>query len=307
MKKRPIKDVAASVHRRLLNVARQANRPFNDLLQYYADERWLYRLSQSQYSERFILKGALMLLVWDTPVRRPTRDIDLLGRVSNDLESIRSAISEVCRTAVEEDGLVFDADNVTTERITEDADYEGVRARFRGHLGNSRIAMQIDIGFGDEITPGPVGIVYPTILDHPSAELRAYNRETAVAEKLEAMVKLGELNSRMKDFFDIWLLAEHFEFDGQTLAECVRRTFQQRQTQLHPEPICLTEGFSIDLAKTDQWEALVRRGRLSDAPTGFPKVVEHVRAFLRPLMSAIAEEQDVDMRWPPGGPWQPQS
>ncbi|MBN2560497.1 MAG: nucleotidyl transferase AbiEii/AbiGii toxin family protein [Phycisphaerae bacterium] len=307
MKKRSIKDVAASVHRRLLNVARQTNRPFNDLLQYYADERWLYRLSQSQYSDRFILKGALMLLVWDTPVMRPTRDIDLLGRVSNDLESIRSAIAEVCQAPVEDDGLIFDADNVTTERITEDADYEGVRARFRGHLGNSRIAMQIDIGFGDEITPGPVGIVYPTILDHPSAELRAYNRETAVAEKLEAMVKLGELNSRMKDFFDIWLLAENFEFNGQTLAESVRRTFERRQTQLDSEPICLTDSFSRNSVKADQWDAFVRRGRLSNAATGFPEVIEHVRAFLKPLMSAIAEEQVVDMRWPPGGPWQPQS
>jgi predicted nucleotidyltransferase component of viral defense system len=258
--KRPITNVAASVHRRLLNVGRQTDRPFNDLVQYYADERWLYRLSQSQHCDRFILKGALMLLVWNAPIMRPTRDIDLLGRVSNDMESIRSLIAEVCETPVEDDGLVFDAGGVTTERIAEDADYEGVRAKFPARLSNTRIAMQIDIGFSDVITPGSVEITYPTILDHPAVKLHAYNRETAVAEKLEAMVKLGELNSRMKDFFDIWLLASGFEFDGRTLAESVLRTFERRKTRLEIQPICLTERFATESSKETQWKAFIRRG-----------------------------------------------
>lgn len=249
MTKRPVKNVAGSVHQRLLDVARKADRRFNDLVQHYAGERWLYRLSQSQHGERFVLKGALLLLVWDTPITRPTRDIDLLGRVSNDLDSIRSVIAEVCETSVEDDGLVFDTTGVTTERIAEDADYEGVRAKFHARLGNTRIAMQIDIGFSDVITPGPVRISYPTILGQPTPNLHAYNRETAVSEKFEAMVKLGELNSRMKDFFDIWLLAGSFNFDGRTLAESIRRTFEQRQTPVEAEPICFTDKFAMDPSK----------------------------------------------------------
>ncbi len=305
MTKRQITNVAGSVHRRLLNIAKQTDRRFNDLVQYYADERWLYRLSQSQYGERFVLKGALMLLVWKTPVMRPTRDIDLLGRTSNDLESVRSVIAEVCQTPVEDDGLVFDASSVTTERIAEDADYEGVRAKFRGRLGNTRIAMQIDIGFSDVITPGSVQITYPAILDQPVVCLQAYNRETVVAEKLEAMVKLAELNSRMKDFFDIWLLAGSFDFDGHTLTEAVRRTFERRQTQLEAEPICFTDPFAKNPAKQTQWNAFVRRSHLAGAPAEFSGVVEQVRSFLRPLAAAIAEGQDFRTHWPPAGPWSP--
>jgi len=303
MTKRQIKNVAGSVHRRLLNIAKQTDRRFNDLVQYYADERWLYRLSQSQHGERFVLKGALMLLVWKTPVMRLTRDIDLLGRISNDLESIRSVIAEVCQAPVEDDGLVFDANNVTTERIAEDADYEGVRAKFHGRLGNTRIAMQIDIGFSDIITPGSVEITYPVVLDQPPAHLHAYNRETVVAEKLEAMVKLGELNSRMKDFFDIWLLAGNFDFDGRTLGEAVRRTFERRQTRLEPDPICFTETFATDPSKVVQWKAFIRRSRLSDVPEEFPGIIENVRSFLRPVVSALAAGREFDLRWSPGGPW----
>ena len=191
---------------------------------------------------------------------------------------------------------------MTTERIAEDADYEGIRAKFRVRLGTTRIAMQVDIGFSDVITPGAVKIIYPTILDHSPIPLCAYNRETVVAEKLEAMVKLGELNSRMKDFFDIWLLAGRFEFDGQTLADAVPRTFERRQTQLEPEPICLSEAFAMDSSRAVQWKAFIRRGRLSDAPAEFSKTIEQVRAFLQPLVSTLAAERDFDMRWPPGGP-----
>ncbi len=305
MTKGPIKDVARSVHQRLLNVARETGRPFNDVVQYYADERWLHRLSKSSHGGRFVLKGALMLLVWDTPITRPTRDIDLLGMVSNDLESIRSQMAEVCRTPVEDDGLVFDAEGVTTERIAEDADYEGVRAKFRAHLGTNRIAMQIDIGFSDVITPGPVRITYPTILDQPAADLQAYNRETVVAEKFEAMVKLGELNSRMKDFFDIWLLARNFEFDGRVMAEAIRRTFERRGTPLEAKPLCFMDEFAVAPSKVAQWSAFVRRTRLADAPAEFPEVVEYARVFLRSPVTALMDAWEFDMRWPPGGPWQP--
>ncbi len=304
MTKRQIKNVTGSVHQRLLNIARQTDRRFNDLVQYYADERWLYRLAQSQHGERFVLKGALMLIVWKTPVMRPTRDIDLLGRVSNDLESVRSVIAEICQTPVEDDGLVFDANSVATERIAEDADYEGVRAKFLGRLGNTRIAMQIDIGFSDVITPGSVPITYPAILDYPAARIQAYNRETVIAEKLEAMVKLGELNSRMKDFFDIWLLAGNFVFDGRTLADAVRRTFEQRQTRLEAEPVCFTDPFAKNPAKQTQWSAFVRRSHLANAPPEFSGVIEHVRSFLQPLVFVLVERNESPGHWRRGGPWE---
>ena len=305
MTKRQITNVAASVHRRLLNIARGSDRPFNDLVQLYAAERWLYRLGQSPYGERFILKGALMLLVWKAPVVRPTRDIDLLGRVSNELRSVRSVITEICRTPVQDDGLVFGANGVTTERIAEDADYAGVRAKFRGMLDTTRIAMQVDIGFSDVITPGATEISYPAILDQPRAQLHAYNRETVVAEKLEAMVSLGELNSRMKDFFDVWLLARNFDFEGGTLSEAVRRTFRQRRTNVDAELSCLAETFGADVAKGVQWEAFIRRSRLPDTRAAFSHVVQQVRMFLRPVVSTLAGGREFEMHWPAGGPWQP--
>lgn len=198
-----VKNVGASVHQRLKNASKESKRSFNDLVQYYAQERWLYRLSQSRHENLFILKGALMLVAWRAPILRATRDIDLLARTGNDLESIKSIVSEIYQTEVEEDGVVFDPESVTTIRIAEDADYEGVRASFTGRLTTTQLAMQIDMGFSDVVTPGPVEINYPAILDYPAPVLRAYNRETAIAEKFEAMISLGRLNSRMKDFFDV--------------------------------------------------------------------------------------------------------
>jgi predicted nucleotidyltransferase component of viral defense system len=296
---------AASVHQRLLNLAKSSGRPFNELLQFYAIERFLYRLAQSQYRDRLVLKGALMLLVWKTPVTRPTRDIDLLARISNDLESVRSAIADICRQAVEDDGLVFEASTVTTGRIAEDADYEGVRARFQGHLGKARIAMQIDLGFSDVITPAPVSISYPAMLGHASADLLAYSRETVVAEKLEAMVMLGQLNSRMKDFFDLWLLARTQQFEGRILADAISRTFARRQTPVVADPVCFTDDFATDAAKMTQWAAFVRNGKLSDAPASFQEVVTTVRIFLQPALEAVIAKNEFSTRWRGSGAWTP--
>lgn len=302
---KPVKNVAASVHHRLLNVAKQTSRPFNEIAQYYAIERWLYRLAKSDSREHLVLKGALMLLVWKTSVTRPTRDIDLLARTSNDLESVRLLITEVCELSVENDGMAFDPSSVTTGRIAEDADYEGVRARFLALLGNTRIHMQIDIGFSDVITPNSIAITYPTILGHPAPELRAYNRETAIAEKFEAMVSLGELNSRMKDFFDVWLLAESFDFDGSALTDAIRETFARRRTKLDSEPICFTRRFTHDPAKSKQWTAFLRRSLLAGTPSNFSEVVEQLRLFLQPAATALVNGKPFDLRWRRCGPWLP--
>ena len=299
----PIKNMAASVHQRLLNAAKESTRTFNELLQYYAIERFLFRLSKSEYEDRFVLKGALTMLVWKSPVTRPTRDIDLLGRIGNDLESVRSVIAAICEQQVDADGLVFDPASVRTERIAEDADYHGVRAKFRGSLGKAQIAMQIDIGFSDVVTPAPESITFPTILDLPAAQLRAYTRETVVAEKFEAMVKLGVLNSRMKDFFDIWLLAQNYEFNGAVLANAIARTFEQRGTAIVSDPVCFTTDFALNQSKAAQWKAFLRNGRLVDVPTEFNEVIDRVMSFLQPVVEILAAGSSFNHIWLPPGPW----
>ena len=232
-----IKNVAASVRQRLLNRAKETNRPFDELLQYYAMERFLYRLSISKHCDKFVLKGALMFVVWEGPRSRATRDIDLAGRTKNSIENLVAIVKEVCGVDAEPDGMEFQPSNVIGERIKEDADYEGVRIRFIGHLGQARAAIQIDIGFGDMITPDPIDIDYPVLLDMPAPKLKGYPRETVVAEKFQAMVFLGMINTRMKDFHDIWLLAHQFDFDGKLLGAAVKETFAHRKTELTLEPV----------------------------------------------------------------------
>ena len=282
--KKDVKNVAASVRQRLLNRARETNRPFDELLQYYAMERFLYRLSQSDYSSVLILKGALMFVVWDAPRSRVTRDIDLLGHLQNSIENVVDMIKEVCQLKVESDGLVFAPDTVEGVRIKEDADYEGVRVRFLGGLERTRIHMQIDFGFGDTVFPIPEIVEYPTILDMLPPKLIGYPRETVVAEKFEAMVNLGMLNSRLKDFYDLWLLANQFDFDGQKLTRAVKETFSHRATSLASDPIALTGEFSRDPVKKVQWSAFLRKTRLEYAPKDLTQVVATLRVFLPPII-----------------------
>jgi hypothetical protein len=236
MKRRMIKDVAASVRRLLLNEARASARPFNEILQYFAMERFLYRLSRSPHTEKFVLKGALMLVAWKVSLTRPTMDIDLLGHVANDIDRLVGVVKEIRGQDVEPDGLVFDPASVHGERIAEEAEYEGVRVRFRGKLGAARVSMQIDVGFGDAVVPGPVMGDYPTILDHPAPRIRGYTRESTVAEKFHTMVRRGLLNSRMRDFFDVWILSGQFDFDGSVLLAAIRETFSRRGVEVPAVP-----------------------------------------------------------------------
>jgi len=301
----PLKNIGASVHQRLKNAAKDSGRLFNDLAQYYALERWLYRLSKSRHAESFVLKGALMLVAWRAPLLRATRDIDLLARTKNDLDSIKTIIAEICLEKVPEDGVVFDPDSVTTERIAKDADYEGVRAQFRGYLATTRLAMQIDMGFSDVVTPAPVEIRYPAILNYPAPLLRAYNRETAIAEKFEAMVSLGRLNSRMKDFFDIWLLASTSDFGGLDLSAAISATFSRRNTPIVSEPQAFETDFALDSSKQAQWAGFLKRMRPSEAPTKFAAAVDFIRSFLQPINTALANNAAFSMEWKHPGPWIP--
>jgi len=295
--------MVASIHQRLLNVSRQSSRRFNDLVIHYAIERFLYRLSRSAYADRIVLKGGLMLNVWNTPVTRITRDIDLLGKLSNDPETIAQVVRAVCVLAVDDDGLQFDPASVVTTRIAEDADYEGVRAIFRGHFGKMPLAMQVDFGFSDVVTPAPTEIAYPTVLDHPPARRLAYNRETAVAEKFQAMVKLGELNSRMRDFFDVWVLAQSFSFDESLLAAAIGSTFMRRTTELQVAPACFHEAFAAAPAKAAQWKGFLRTAQVGDAPAELPGVIARVRDFLGPVAEAMVAGREHSRQWQPGGPW----
>jgi hypothetical protein len=186
--RRKSKNIAASVRQRLLNKARETGRPFGELLQYFAMERFLYRLSKSHYADNFVLKGALMLTVWEAPLTRPTMDIDLLGRIDNSIETIVRVTGEICRQEVEPDGIDFDIATIEAKRIAEDTDYEGIRVRFRGSLDTARIVIQLDIGFGDIVIPSPEPTNYPTLLDLPAPRLRGYTRESTVAEKSELLL-----------------------------------------------------------------------------------------------------------------------
>ncbi len=294
-------NIATSVRQRLLNRAKGDRRPFNELLQYYAMERFLYRLSQSAHADRFILKGALMLRVWRAPEVRPTMDIDMLGRTSNEEADIIARIRDIMTVDVEADGLAFDPGSIRAERITADADYEGIRIRFLGALGSARIHMQTDIGFGDVVYPEPQKSEFPTMLNSPAPRLLCYTRESTVAEKFEAMVKLGMLNSRMKDFYDIWLLSKQFDFNGAGLAEAVRLTFERRGTVLSTEIDAFTEPFIS--SKQTQWAAFWKRLEQNHVPASFAEIVAQVDRFLSPILVPYAESKAKPTNWVAPGPW----
>jgi hypothetical protein len=295
------RNIPASVRQRILNRAKSDRRPFNELLQYYAMERFLYRLSQSAHADRFILKGALMLRIWRSPELRPTMDIDMLGKTSNKEADIIAQIRDILTMDVEADGLDFDADFIQAERITEDADYEGIRIRFRGALDSARINMQVDIGFGDVVYPEPEKLELPTMLDSPAPRLLCYSRESSIAEKFEAMVKLGVLNSRMKDFYDIWLLSRQFDFDGVTLAEAIRLTFERRGTALPTEIEAFTEPF-INV-KQIQWTTFWKRLQQNHVPVSFREVTTAVDGFLAPVVATISSGKPSPTNWIASGPW----
>lgn len=296
------RDLSASVRQRLLNRARAEGRPFQELLQYFAMERFLYRLARSSFADQFILKGALLLTAWKASVTRPTIDIDLAGRTSNDLSHLRNIIAELCRLNTEPDGVEFDPSSIEVQRIKEDAEYEGVRVRFHATLAKARIPMQIDVGFGDVIVPKPIEIEYPAMLEFPPPVLRAYPKETVVAEKLEALVVLGLLNSRIKDYYDLALLAHMYPFEGSVLVDAMKATFHHRRTTMEANPVGLTVAFSADPARAMQWRAFVRRSRL-DSNWELEKIVDQVRLFVSQPLAAAAEGRPFDLNRRPGGPW----
>lgn len=274
---------AASIHARLLNRAKQRGEDFNLLLTRYGIERFLYRLSQLPAREVLLLKGALLFDLWFDVPHRPTRDADFLGFGPQDAEALATTIRDICRVAAD-DGMVFDQGSISVEEIREDARYGGLRVRLLGRLGNARVTLQVDVGYGDAVTPGPEEAAYPTLLeDMPAPRLRVYPRATVVAEKLEAIVSLGMANSRMKDYFDLRAMAREGALDENQLGEAIAATFGRRRTAF-PDglPLGLTGEFSRDAAKMKQWAAFRARNRL-DAPE-LDAVVREIRDFVdKPL------------------------
>jgi hypothetical protein len=272
----------------------------------FAVERFLYRLSRSQHAERFILKGALMLLVWFGETIRPTRDADLLGFGDLSDASLVSVFREVCAMEVEPDGMAYLADTIQIGAIRPEDTYGGKRVTLRARLGSARLRVQVDIGIGDAVTPEPEWIEYPSVIGFPPARLRAYRPETTIAEKVHALVVLGSKNSRMRDFYDLDVLASSMSFDDRSLANALQATFERRGTPIPSDlPHGLTQEFAASPEKRAQWVGFLRRSRLR-APEELGQVVERLAGFLAPVFTAAARDATPAAKWTAGGPWKAQ-
>jgi predicted nucleotidyltransferase component of viral defense system len=290
----------------LLKRVELGNEDFQFVLMRYGAERLMYRLSQSEHANNFVLKGAMLFLVWTGAQYRATKDMDFLALKSSSVEQLRDVFREICGMSLVDDGLVFEPESVQAEEIREDNLYRGVRVVMQARLGKARIPIQVDIGFGDAVTPKPLQMDFPTLLDFPAPRLAMYSRETVVAEKFEAMVKLGLANSRMKDFYDIWVLSRNFDFYGDILSAAIQATFKRRKTALPPTmPLALTTEFSNDPLKQTQWKAFMNRSKLKLETKGLGKVVADIRGFLEIPIIAVSRMERPKLVWAKGGPWKP--
>lgn len=302
---KPRKNTSASVAARLLNRARAKKEDYQFLLTRYALERLLWRLSQSSHADSFILKGAMLFLVWTGEVYRPTKDLDLLAKSTQSAERLGDIFRELCAMECMDDGLRFTPESVAAAPIREEQTYGGIRVTMMAHLINMRIPVQVDVGFGDAVTPEPAESVFPVLLDDSSAPtVRAYNRETAIAEKFEAIVSLGMANSRMKDYYDIFVLQAGFAFDEGALGAAIRATFVRRGTEIPLEtPVGLSAEFAHDAIKATQWKAFRNKSSFTVMPPELPEVVRSISEFLaRPMAAAVSESLPAK-QWSPGGPW----
>jgi len=297
-------NLAASVAARLLNRARERGEDYQTLLSSYCLERFLYRLGRSALRDRFVLKGAMLLRVWSDQPYRATRDLDLLRRGDGSFEAIRRDLATICAVRVDPDAVEFDSAGVRIESIRAEDEYAGTRASLPARCGPARLVLQIDMGLGDSVWPEPQRCAYPALLGFPAPEVLAYPREAVVAEKLEAMVMLGDRNSRIKDFFDLHHLANRFEFDRATLAEAVRRTFERRRTPLPREaPIGLTALYWQNPSRPAQVRAFARRAGIEAPAAPGEDFVGLLGAFLLPILEDLRQGASRVGTWPPGGPW----
>lgn len=296
------KNMGVSIRERLTQRARERRENAQLLMTRYAIERVLYRLSVSPHRNHFVLKGAMLFSLWAPVPYRATGDLDLLGFGENGPDAITAVFADILATPVDDDGLIFRLETLRAAVAREEDEYSGVRLDFVAELAGARLPMHIDIGYGDAITPGPVDIEYPSLMGQPAAKLKAYPPQTVVAEKFQAMVALDMLNSRMKDFFDLWAIAGAFAFEGPVLARAIQTTFERRVTPIPKEaPSALTESFAA--AKQVQWAAFLRRTEIALAPEPFHEIQMRIAELVMPPVLAITQSQSFEACWAAGGPW----
>ena len=301
MTRTQIKNVPASTRQKLLNISRKDNRPFNELVQYYAMERFLYRLSQSDYADSFILKGALALQVRKVEKFRPTMDIDISQKRNDEISEIIKQIKHILSVKVEGDGLVFDPQSIRLEDIKRDTPNKGTRVLFLGTLDSININMQIDISFRDVIFPEPKEkMTFPCILDFPTPKLWCYSLESIVAEKFEALIKLGDWNSRMKDFYDLWLLSRQYNFYGYQLSKAIELTFKNRGTSLKQEITAFKKEFISK--KESEWNSFLKRLNQEHSPS-LSDIIKSLNLFLLPIVKSLTVKEPAPKYWKAPGPW----
>lgn len=301
--KKPPKDLAASVRARLLRVAQERSEDFQLVLTRYANERLLFRLATSRHAEGFVLKGAALFTLWTGKPHRATRDLDLLAFGDPSEAAMRAIFAEVLELDVVDDGVRFDLATLAVGLIRGQQAYGGVRVEIVARVATARVHLQVDVGFGDAITPEASLVTFPALLDFPAPRLPAYPRETVVAEKVDAMVQLGMVNTRMKDFYDVAVLARGFDFEGELLTSAIRATFQRRKTPLPTGlPVALTAAFANDSSKQTQWSGFARKAGVADAGT-LAETVAEVSAFIASPLTFAANGARFLARWRAGGPW----
>lgn len=296
--RRGIANFGASVRARLLAVAQRENVQFEYILLRYALERFLYRLGLSEYADRFILKGATAFAVWLGPFCRVTRDVDVeaFGNIST--EELISVFKNVCLIPYEEDAVEFDVGTISCEDIKKDDKYPGRRIRFNASVGGARVTSQFDVAVGDSVYPIAEKMEYPTLLDHESPKLKIYPRYTVVAEKFSTMIHRGLLNSRIKDYYDIWLLSESFSFDGNILQEAISRTFLRRNVEIPNQlPLAFSIEFYNQPSREAQWRSFIRQSGVDKAPRSLEEAVNQIWRFLSPV---TAPKGFTDMEWSVG-------
>lgn len=293
-----MKNLAASVLARLANRRAETGEDFNVLLVRFALERLLYRLSCSKHREEFVLKGAMLFALWEPKLHRVTRDLDLLGFGHPSADRLTEIFREFCGMEVQADGVDFDAGSVVCEAIRAQDEYAGIRVKLRASIGKANVPLQVDVGFGDALPVAPDEITFPVLLGMPAPKLRAYSRETVVAEKLEALVELGMLNSRFKDYFDLYYLGRTFLFEGALLTRAIAGTFDRRGTPFPVGlPVGLTAAFAEDPAKVRGWLAFWQKTKPKTPPPALPDVIRFLVDFLEPPLRCCATGQSMLGTW----------
>lgn len=281
-----VKNITASVRQRLLNISREKGEDFNLILVRYSAERLLYRISVSEYANDFILKGAMLFAAWFSAPYRSTRDLDFLARGEPDIAHIQHMFEWFCQQPVQNDGLRYDPETIRIESIREPNEYGGLRVKMKSFLGPIHIPVQADIGFGDVVTPEEIIIEYPTLIDLPAPRLKSYPPETMIAEKFHAMVFHGIAISRMKDFYDLYIIRQNRSLNKKHLMKAIQATFQRRKTEIPSKlPVALSDKFACDPVKSTQWSSFIERNDIRDAPGELTIVIEDLRKFFSQYFS----------------------